>query len=79
MHRSLDEVEAAALNLAPDERARLARRLLASLDDDVLEDPQAVELAWEQEVRRRLQAHLDGKSKRIPAAEVFAAARDRLR
>ena len=71
---TLSDIAAAALELPPAERAQLAQRLMASIE----RDPE-VEAAWDEEIRRRL-AELEGGSARgIPAAEVFAAARDRLK
>ncbi|CAN5583276.1 hypothetical protein BH24GEM3_BH24GEM3_14440 [soil metagenome] len=75
----LEQLEAGALNLSLNGRARLAQRLLASLDEEEAEDPQEVERAWEEEIRRRLEAYHAGKVQTIPTAEVFAKARARLR
>ena len=61
------------------DRAELASRLIASLDDDTPDDPAEVERAWEEEIRRRL-AELDaGTAELIPADEVFAELRARPR
>ena len=49
MSQTVQALESAALLLPPEERARLAERLLASLDID----PE-VEAAWAVEVARRL-------------------------
>lgn len=77
MSRPLEQLEAEALSLPSSDRARLAQRLLASLDDEEAEDPQVVERAWEEEVRRRLEAYHAGKVQTIPASEVLAKARAR--
>jgi putative addiction module component (TIGR02574 family) len=67
-------LEAAALLLPPEERARLAERLIASLD----RDPEVV-AAWDEEIRRRI-AELDaGRLESLPAEEVLEEARARLR
>lgn len=79
MSRPLEQLEAEALNLPASERARLARRLLVSLDDEDAEDPQEVERAWGEEIRRRLEAYHAGTVQTIPASEVLAKARARLR
>lgn len=79
MSRPLEQLEAEALNLPPSDRARLAQRLLASLDDEEAEDPQEVERAWEEEIRRRLNAYHTGEVQTVPASEVLARARARLR
>lgn len=68
-----EELEAAALSLPRAERARLAERLLASLDDEA-----EVEEAWRDEVRRRLEAYRKGAVEAVPARKVLEEARDRL-
>ena len=74
MSSTLHALEAAALLLPPEERAKLAERLISSLD----RDPEVV-AAWEEEIKRRI-AELDaGRMNTIPAEEVFAEARSRLR
>jgi len=55
------------------ERARLAERLLASLDEDV-----AVADAWAAEIERRGRDHRAGTLPTFPADEVLADARKRL-
>lgn len=73
MSETLQALESAALLLPAVERARLARRLLASLDDDT-----DVEAAWAAEVRRRLEDWEKGLTKEVPAEEVLAQVRERL-
>lgn len=68
-----EELEAAALSLPRGERARLAERLLASLDEEG-----EVEEAWRDEVRRRLEAYRKGEMEAVPANKVLEEARDRL-
>jgi putative addiction module component (TIGR02574 family) len=77
MSTPLERLEAEVLALPPGERARLARRLIESLDipDDGDEDPTEVEIAWEAEIRRRLSEYDAGAVQAIPAAEVFAELR----
>ena len=65
-----ERLEAAALALPPAERARLAQRLIESLDDD----PE-VEEAWSAEIKRRLDAIDRGEVEMIPAEEVLSEAR----
>lgn len=48
-----------ALALPRDERASLARELIASLDEP-LEDPAVVEAAWAEEIERRVREVEDG-------------------
>ena len=73
----LDElsIEAAALSLDPRSRARLASRLLASLD---ALSPEENEAMWVEEAERR-EAELDaGTEQARPAQEVLRDARARL-
>lgn len=51
----LKEIVASALALSAEERAALAEKLLASLDEL---DEQEAERLWAEEARRRLQEHL---------------------
>ena len=69
-----EEIETAAMHLSVSERARLAQRLLASLDED-----SEVEQAWAAEIDRRIAAYENGDTTLVPAAEVFARIRTRLR
>ena len=78
MSMPLEKVEAEALELPPRERALLAHRLIASLEGEG-EDPAEVERAWEEEIRRRLEEYRSGAVQVVPASEVFARARARLR
>lgn len=68
-----ERLEAAALALPRGERARLAQRLIESLDDD----PQ-VEEAWAAEIQRRLDSIDRGEVEMIPADQVLSEARRRL-
>ena len=70
-------IEVAALRLPPGERARLATRLIESLDEDAAEDPTEVERAWEEEIRRRLAEYDSGDVQAVPATDVFAELRRR--
>ena len=73
----LEKLESAALDLPVTERARLAKLLIASLDEEPAEDPAEVERAWEQEIYRRLEEIRSGKAKLIPAEQVFEDLRQR--
>lgn len=68
------DLEAALLALPRAERARLAERLIASLDEDV-----EVEQAWEAEVQRRLDGYRAGEIEAVSAASVHEEARRRLK
>jgi putative addiction module component (TIGR02574 family) len=70
MANQLEIVEAQALKLSPEERAKLADRLLSSLFED-----QAIEDAWATEVERRIAEIESGRAKLIPAADSIARAR----
>ncbi|CAN5881823.1 hypothetical protein BH23GEM5_BH23GEM5_12650 [soil metagenome] len=67
------QIESAALELPLHERARLAERLLASLDQDA-----AVEKAWAAEIERRVQGYRSGTLAAHPGDEVLAEASARL-
>lgn len=68
-----EQLESAALALPRAERARLAQRLLASLDDE----PDA-DAAWRREVRERLARYRAGETESFAAENVMKEARDRL-
>jgi putative addiction module component (TIGR02574 family) len=70
MSIQLEIVEAQALKLAPEERAQLADRLVASLFRD-----QEIEDAWAAEVERRIEEIESGRAALIPAIESIARAR----
>jgi putative addiction module component (TIGR02574 family) len=74
MSNPVDVVEAEAMKLTPEERARLADRLIASLSDDA-----AIEEAWAVEVERRIAEIEAGRAPVIPAAEAIARARNALK
>jgi putative addiction module component (TIGR02574 family) len=75
MSRPLEKVRAEVLQLSREDRAELAGSLIASLEDEEDSDPAAVEQAWADEIRRRLADYDAGRTKAIPADEVFAEAR----
>jgi putative addiction module component (TIGR02574 family) len=79
MSNSADRIEDEALQLSMNRRAGLARRLLESLDEEAVEDPEAVARAWETEIERRLARYRAGESgPPLPASAVFKEARERL-
>ena len=73
MSSSIRALEAAALLLPPGERAKLAERLIASLD----RDPE-VQAAWDEEIRKRVADFYAGRLESVPAEEVLAEARSRV-
>ena len=74
MAHSLPEIEKDALKLSAENRARLAVRLLSSLEETT-ESPEVIEKLWIAEAERRFQELRDGVVKGIPAREVFAELR----
>lgn len=70
MNTILDELQAAVLSLPEAERARLAARILASLEDEAADDA-----AWVSEVRERLAAYRRGEIGAVAAEEVLTKAR----
>lgn len=70
------QIEVKALRLSSRERARLAERLISSLDDEVDADAEAI---WVREAERRLDQLRTGKVKGRSAASVFRKARAALR
>ena len=77
MSMPIEQPEAVALELPVRERARLAQRLIESLDKGADEDPAEVEHAWDEEIRRRLEEYRTGRTRAIPASDVFRQAQDR--
>lgn len=72
----IEELESEALKLEPGSRARLAERLLASLDD--LSDQENLAL-WAAEASRRDAEMSSDPASRRPAGEVIDQARSRVR
>ena len=65
---TIEQLESEALGLPRRERARLAQRLIASLDGEG-----ELEQAWYEEAERRLAALESAEAAEIPADEVFTA------
>jgi putative addiction module component (TIGR02574 family) len=63
----LSEVLKSALSLNLDDRAALAERLLASLDDL---DEEEAERVWAEEAQRRLQEYHAGRAESVQAQDV---------
>ncbi len=70
MAHSLPEIEKDALRLPAEDRARLAVRLLSSLEGTT-ESPEETEKLWIAEAERRFQELRDGVVQGVPAREVF--------
>jgi len=62
------------VRLPAEDRARLAVRILSSLEE-TMESPEEIEKLWIAEAERRFQELRDGVVKGIPAREVFAELR----
>jgi len=76
MAKPTRELESKALKLSPRKRARLAQRLISSLEREVDAD---AEKLWRQEAERRLGEIKSGKVAGIPAEKVITKARSSLR
>ncbi len=75
MSAVLEELKAQALKLSQPDRDELVRTLIASIDGDPEDTPEAIARAWEEEIARRV-ADLDaGRTVGIPAEQVFAEVR----
>ncbi len=74
METQLEILESEALKLTLGERAALAQRLLASLDED-----SKIEDAWAAEIERRIADVESGAVQVIPIAEALARVRAALK
>lgn len=70
------ELSQQAQALAPEDRARLAEELLASLES---EHDQQADAAWDAEINKRIAEVESGTITLLPADEVFARVRRGLR
>ena len=73
---NLAEILKSAMSLDVHDRATLAERLLASLEN--LSEEEAERL-WAEESQRRLEQHRAGRAKAVPAEEVHQKAENLLR
>lgn len=71
MNTSLKQVEEQALNLNPEERAKLAEVILSSLAGPLAN----IEEAWAQKIGQRVAAYDLGDIPPYPADDVFAEAK----
>jgi len=76
MAKTIEDIENEIRSLSADDRMHLLRDLIADLDGSMDED---VEKAWLEEAERRYKQLKEGKVELIPAEEVFAQARARLK
>jgi len=70
---SLEDLEAQALSLQPDERARLLERLIASF-----EPRSPAQAAWLQLAQRRREDVLAGRATMVPGEEALSRVRAKL-
>ena len=76
MAGAVRQIESKALKLSVVERARLAERLISSLDEEADADAEAM---WVREAERRVDELRTGKVRGRAAAAVFRKARSALR
>ncbi len=74
MIRSSAKVVSDALSLPPRSRAKLAEKLLESLDDP---GQREIDRLWAEEVEDRIDAYERGELKAIPGKQVFRRLRPR--
>jgi putative addiction module component (TIGR02574 family) len=72
MSATLEDLKARALQLAPSDRDELIRTLIESIDGEPEGTPEEIARAWEEEISRRIADFEAGKTKGVPAEEVFA-------
>ncbi len=75
MSQPMQDIEAAALQMPPEERGRLASRLLQSLEPAPDDTPENIAKAWDEEIARRIEAMDAGLTEPIPYEQM----RDELR
>jgi putative addiction module component (TIGR02574 family) len=75
MSAILEDLKARALQLAPPDRDELIRILIASIDGEPDGTPEEIARAWDEEIERRIADLEAGRTKSIPADEVFAEIR----
>lgn len=71
-----DKIVESALRLPVGERARLASRLIESLDEAGQEPD--VEAAWQKEIARRIRDLLEGRARTVPADQALREIRKKL-
>lgn len=74
----LDELEAQALHLSPEERGQLIHRLIVSLEGTPEDTPEAIAHAWDEEIARRVADIEAGRTHWIPADEVMVRLRAKI-
>ena len=74
-----DDLARQASALSREEKVRLVRALIEDIDDSSDGTEEEVARLWVQEARRRFDEYLRGEVQAIPAEEVMAEARSRLK
>lgn len=75
MSAVLEKLKAQALRLSPADRDELVRSLIASVDGDPEDTPEAIARAWEAEIEQRISDFEAGRTKGTPAEDVFTEIR----
>ncbi len=75
MSAVLEQLKAQALKLSASERDELLRALIASIDGQAEDTPEAIARAWDEEIERRIADFEAGKTGSVPAEQVFAEIR----
>ena len=75
MPQTMQDIEAVALQMPPEERGRLASRLLQSLEPAPNDSPENSDRAWDEEIARRIEAMDAGLTEPIPYQQVRAELR----
>jgi len=79
MGNMIEELEAQALKLTPQERSELAHRLIGSLEGATEDTPEAIAAAWDEEIARRVADMEAGRTEWVPADRVMREVRERIR
>ena len=71
MSLTLEALTDEVLRLAPKDRSRLLRDVVASLDDESDDSPEAVAAAWDEEIARRVADMDAGLTEWVPGEEAM--------
>jgi putative addiction module component (TIGR02574 family) len=75
MENLTQTIESEMLALSPEDRTRLAIRLLSSIETRPNANPKQVEKAWLEETHQRYEAYLRGENPALLAEDVFSKLR----
>jgi putative addiction module component (TIGR02574 family) len=79
MSFTVEQIRGEALRLSAEDRARLARELIESLDELEDVDQAAVDAAWAEEVERRLKDFDSGRIEPLDGEQVMRGLNERFR